>query len=75
MKHSRGSGQKCPRKPPTDVYTSDDNDGMNTNGTVPDEDEDDVSPTKAVQLPDMLVTPRGVDQGTQGTDCGQKRGQ
>ena len=70
MKHSGGSGKKCPRKPPANVYTSDENDGMNTNGTVPDVDEDDVSPTEAVQLPNMLVTPRGVNQGTQGTDCG-----
>ena len=70
MKHSGDGGQKYPRKPPTDVYTSDDDDGMNTNGRVADEDEDNVSPTEAVQLPNMLVTPRGVDQGTWGTDCG-----
>ena len=74
MKHSGGSGQKHPRKPPDNVYTSDDDDGMNTNGTVPDVDEDDVSPTEAVQLPNMLVTPWGVNQGTRGTDCGRKRG-
>ena len=43
---------------------------MNTNGRVADENEDDVSPTEAVQLPNMLVTPSGVDQGTRGTDCG-----
>ena len=72
MKHSGGGGQKHPRKPATDVYTSDDDDGMNTNGRVADEDEDDVSPTEAVQPPNMLVTPQGVDQGIRGTDCRQK---
>ena len=74
MKHSWGSGQKPPRKPPGDVYTSDDDDGMNTNSRVPDDHEEDVSPTEAVQLPDMLVAPQGVDQGSRGTDCGQKGG-